>query len=347
MKKISSAHWLLLVIAGVQLLISLGLLALPWLGADIFIPIWIQLLLSPVSMAIPFGIYCAVTRSNPLKLIRFKKFHWFSIILAILVMVFSYPVIIVLNLISMLFVENAMSSVMSSVMTLGLPLAVLLMAVVPAIFEETIFRGCLYNTYSRRRPLAGIFLSALLFGLMHMNFNQMPYAFFLGIILALMLEATDSIVIPMIMHFSLNCFSTVLSFSSSAALDTASVSGGSLMDMLYQTYRETLNSQGMTDGMSEAQINAMVDGIVPVALGIIIAILTVIALIALVIVLALIYATFAINKRRPKEILLKKYEETQWVEGIGRKLRKNRMIDVPVILFMIYALIQCFLSALL
>ena len=55
MKKISSAHWLLLVIAGVQLLISLGLLALPWLGADIFIPIWIQLLLSRYPWPFPLA----------------------------------------------------------------------------------------------------------------------------------------------------------------------------------------------------------------------------------------------------------------------------------------------------
>lgn len=347
MKKISTAHWLLFIVAAVQLLLSLGLSALVAFGpADLYIPMWLQLLLSPVSLLAPFVIYCIITKSNPLKLIRFKKVKISSIILALLVMVFCYPVILLLNMVSMMFVDNAMAAVLPSAMSMGLPAAVLLMAVVPAIVEETIFRGCLYNTYSKRRPLAGIFLSALLFGFMHMNFNQMPYAFFLGIILALMLEATDSIVIPMIMHFSLNGFTTVISYGSISTMQNTAVSGQNINEIMTQAYREALAGQSLTEGMSEAQIAQMAKELVPMAMGVMLGILVVIALVALAAVLALVYATFALNGRRPKEILLAKNEEAQWVPGLHGKMRKNRMFDVPVVLFMIYALGQCILSAL-
>ena len=348
MKKISSAHWLLVIIAGVQLLISLGMGLLMALGpSNLYIPMWLQLLLSPISLMVPFAIYCILTGSSPLKLIRFKKVKISSIIMALLVMVFCYPIILVLNMISMLFVDNAMMGILPSVVSMGLPAAVLLMAVCPAIGEEAIFRGCLYNTYSARRPLRGVFLSALLFGLMHMNFNQMPYAFFLGIILALMLEATDSIVIPMIMHFALNAFTTILSFSTSSQLINQSSSDMNLTDILTQTYKEVLSDPSMSQGMTSAQIDTLASDMVPVVLGIMIAILGIIALVALVIVLALIYATFVINKRRPKEILLAKHEETALVTGFHGKVRKNRMIDVPVLLFIVYALSQCIINALL
>lgn len=346
MKKISTAHWLLLIIAAVHLLVSIGLSALVVFGpANLYIPMWLQLLLSPLSMLVPLAVYCIITRSNPLKLIRFKKTKLCNIIMGILVMIFCYPVILVLNLISMLFVDNAMAQILPSTMAMGLPLAVLLIAVVPAIMEETVFRGCLYNTYSKRRPLAGAFLSGLLFGLMHMNFNQMPYAFFLGVILALMLEATDSIIIPMIMHFSLNAFTTVLSYSSASVLESQAPVGQSFTEILTEAYRQALSSQSMTQGMSAAEIDQLAADMVPMAMGIMIAILAVIVVIALAAVIALIYATFVFNKRSPKAILLAKPTENDFVPGFRGKLRKNRLIDVPVIIFMVYALAQCVLSA--
>lgn len=348
MKKISSAHWLLVIIAAVQLLLSVGLSLLVRLNqGNLYIPIWLQLLLSPLSMLIPFVFYCIITKRNPFTVIRFKKVKISSIVLGVLVMIFSYPVIVLLNLISMMFVDNAMASVLPDVLSIGLPAAVFFMAVVPAIVEETIFRGCLYNTYSKVRPVAGIFLSGLLFGLMHMNFNQMPYAFFLGIILALMLEATDSIITPMIMHFSLNAFTTILSSSSAAALQGQSAGTADLNEILYQAYRQSLSSQSISEGMTQSQIDQMAADMVPMALGIMMGILAVIAIVALVIVLALVYAAFAVNGRKPKEILLASPKQIcAGDETFGGQV-KNRMIDVPVIIFIVYALIQCVLSAIL
>ena len=176
-----------------QFVISLGLAAairfLP-----VTIPVWAVLLISQVSLILPLTLYCAITRSNPLTLIRFKKTKPVNVIMALLVMTLFLSGDHPAEFYSMLFVDNAMASVLPSALNLGLIPAVILMALLPAIIEESVFRGSLYNTYSLRRPLAGVFFSAFLFGLMHMNFNQMPYAFFLGIIMALMLEATDSII---------------------------------------------------------------------------------------------------------------------------------------------------------
>ena len=55
----------------------------------------------------------------------------------------------------------------------------LVMAVLPAVSEEFLFRGILYNTYRKTSPILGVFLSALFFALLHGNFNQIPYALFL------------------------------------------------------------------------------------------------------------------------------------------------------------------------
>ena len=57
---------------------------------------------------------------------------------------------------------------------------------------------------------AALVLSGLLFGCMHMNFNQFCYAFVAGIALGILLEATGSIFATMTAHFVINGWSTAL-----------------------------------------------------------------------------------------------------------------------------------------
>lgn len=132
--------------------------------------------------------------------------------MALCVLACAYPVVIILNMLSMLFVENAMSSVIPSVLQYGLFPSLFIMALMPAFNEEFLCRGILYHAYRSISKVGGIVLSAFIFGLLHLNFNQMPYAFFVGIVFALMVEATGSVYTSMVMHFCLNGFNVVLNF---------------------------------------------------------------------------------------------------------------------------------------
>lgn len=308
MKKISTAHLLLLLVIvsnyGLSLILRLF---------NIHLTTGSVMVLSQLSMLIPLAGYCIIYRKNPLKLIRFRKTNIATIILAVFVIVFSYPIVAFLNMISMIFVDNAVAPMVNEISSYGLGTMVALMALMPAVVEETVFRGMIYNTYSHRNPLTGIFLSALVFGMMHMNFNQMPYAMYLGIVMAFMLEASDSIVIPMIMHFTINGVSAVLSYG-----------------ML-----------GMSEKLGESGLTASVmpsDALLP-AIGVI----SVFALISLLIVAALIYAGFRLNERNPRVVLAPKAENAM-VEGRNGKIRKNAMIDPALVIFLIFTLIRCIMN---
>lgn len=336
MKKISTAHLLLVIITIVQFVLS-------W-AVSMFhfrLPVVVSLLVSQLAILMPFVVYCIVTKQNPLKLIRFKKIQIHTVFLSVLIVFFSYPVVIFLNFISMLFVDNAMVDVMPQVLSMGLPAGMLLMAVVPAIVEETIFRGVIYNTYSRRRPIVGIFLSALLFGLMHMNFNQMMYAFYLGIIMALMMEACDSIIAPMIMHFTLNAMSTLVSFLSVDTLESTTAASTDFQSTLMESYRMSAAQMGME--MTEEQLSAMMPTIMTMVIGI----LAVVAMIALAIVLVLIYAVFRSNGRKPSVVFKADRSDSAYVEKRNGGMRKNRMVDLFLLIFIIYTVIMCVLSAVL
>lgn len=165
----------------------------------------LTLLSSQLILILPSIVYIIKYKLNIKEAIRFKKIKAVNIILLI---VFSYlitPLMSFVNALSMLFFQNTTSSFMEGIIEEnGFFLSILIIALVPAIFEEVVYRGIFYNEYRKAKPLQAIFLSAFLFGIIHGNLNQFVYAFLMGIVFALIIEVTDSILSTMIIHFFIN-----------------------------------------------------------------------------------------------------------------------------------------------
>lgn len=79
--------------------------------------------------------------------------------------------------------------------------------IIAPIVEELIFRYCICNFY-RNKKMA-IFMSAVLFGVAHMNLIQSSYAFVIGLILAYLYVKTDNLIVPTIMHLTINSTSVL------------------------------------------------------------------------------------------------------------------------------------------
>ncbi|MEF9952292.1 MAG: ABC transporter permease subunit/CPBP intramembrane protease [Clostridium sp.] len=92
----------------------------------------------------------------------------------------------------------------------GLLVNMLVVAVIPAICEETLFRGFIYGSLSKggRYKLA-IWVSAILFGAMHLSMIKLPSTTILGLVLAYSLYRSGSILVPIIIHFINNAFSVI------------------------------------------------------------------------------------------------------------------------------------------
>ncbi len=167
--------------------------------------------ISTFVFASPAIIYILINKINIIECIRIKKVGISNIVLLILFSYLIMPLLSLVNLISMLFVENHVSNTISTILS-GKPLIVGLItfALLPAILEEGVYRGLFYNEYSKVNVLKGMILSSIMFGLLHMNFNQMLYAILMGIIFVLIIEATDSIISAMIIHFVINGHSVVI-----------------------------------------------------------------------------------------------------------------------------------------
>ena len=79
-------------------------------------------------------------------------------------------------------------------------LALFVVAIVPAICEELVFRGIVLNGLRSRGKWVAVLLSALLFGLMHNNIEQLPYTFALGVVLGTLAYETGSILPGILTH---------------------------------------------------------------------------------------------------------------------------------------------------
>lgn len=80
--------------------------------------------------------------------------------------------------------------------------SLLVVALLPAIGEELFFRGFVFSSLEGRvKPGTAIFLTSLMFSLMHIEFIRLPPTFILGLAFTLALFKTGSILVPALMHF--------------------------------------------------------------------------------------------------------------------------------------------------
>lgn len=107
-----------------------------------------------------------------------------------------------------LFLQNAFDLVMVRQTFI---ISLILVGIVPAITEEMFFRGLILNgftgIYSARKA---IFISALLFGIIHLNPWQFFGAFIIGAFMAYILIKTKSILLCIYMHLFNNAANVIV-----------------------------------------------------------------------------------------------------------------------------------------
>lgn len=197
----------LFLIIGHYLLIA-GILLLNYLNPNIKeMNIITNLLLSQASLILPALLIVMVAKKNvSLKeLAGFRKVKTSTVFMTVLYAFLLMPLTSLLNAISMVFVDNVVLDIAGDILDVPFLITFLMMAIIGPFSEELVFRGFIFRGYRTSGNIFGaVILSAILFGLMHMNLNQMPYAIALGIMMALLAEATGSTTAPFIMHLVFN-----------------------------------------------------------------------------------------------------------------------------------------------
>lgn len=112
----------------------------------------------------------------------------------------------------------------TDLMTRSLPVSMLLIAVLPAVCEELLFRGMIQKGLEKLGAAWSIFLSGILFGLFHFDFQRFAAQTIIGLLSAYAVYRTGSIFNGMILHFMNNGLLTLMSnFLAGAQVEGAKV----------------------------------------------------------------------------------------------------------------------------
>ncbi len=191
------------------------------MGSDMPLPI--NNFLCEMMVFIP-GVAVALFHGERLKvLVPFKKIRFSTILFVLIYTVLLFPMVICLNSLSMIFVENKIAGVADQIVSTPMWQMILSVGVLGPFIEEFVFRGILLQTYQRTgRIIGSIILSSVLFGIVHMNFNQLVYAAAMGVMLALLVEATGSVISSFIAHAAFNTYEVLSMYASSDIFQEAS-----------------------------------------------------------------------------------------------------------------------------
>lgn len=105
------------------------------------------------------------------------------------------------------------------------------LGVVPAIFEELLFRGIAIHEYEKYSQKTAIIITAICFAIMHRNLYSFIPTLFLGAVLAVIVLRTNSIFSSMLIHFAFNCTASVISYfiGRIADAETMAIASGVLL----------------------------------------------------------------------------------------------------------------------
>ena len=87
------------------------------------------------------------------------------------------------------------------------------LAIMPALGEETLLRGCVFGGLRCRGTYFAIFLSAALFALMHANPVQLVHQFLIGAIMAYLVFMSGTVWTSVIFHFCNNAIVILYEFT--------------------------------------------------------------------------------------------------------------------------------------
>ena len=97
-------------------------------------------------------------------------------------------------------------------------LGIVLLAFVPAVLEELVFRGAIFQGLKRYGKWVAIFGTSALFVLLHGSLQQVVFPFLVSIILCLTVFKTENVLASITVHFVANTTSLVVGYAKFGAI---------------------------------------------------------------------------------------------------------------------------------
>lgn len=156
-------------------------------------------------LLIPVIFYCIFTHTPLGMIIPHEKLSGTNILYVILLTFLISPIITVVSSVTTIFYPaDVNTEILNYINKLSFPLSMLALAIMPAVFEELVFRGIILSNYKGTGLLKSAIVSGLFFGLFHQDFYQIGYALVAGVFFSFIVAYTNSIYASILSHFIIN-----------------------------------------------------------------------------------------------------------------------------------------------
>lgn len=185
--------------------------------SDPAIMLVVNVLLTAVVFTVPFITLCSRERQKPSAIIHYgaPKRRTFLPLVALgssLCMLSNAASSVVTQILEKIGIENKNVFDELPQGLWGFALCVVAISFAPAVLEEFAFRGVVLGLVRKTGEGFAIFVSAVLFGMMHLNISQIPFGFFAGLIIGFVYVKSQSIWTAMAVHAINNFISVCLDF---------------------------------------------------------------------------------------------------------------------------------------
>ena len=145
----------------------------------------------------------------------------FDIIEAVILVIALMPVISFLSMIMLMFFPNNTAEALTVAYDSPLALSIISICVIPAVFEELVFRGIIFSGLKNVSLKKACIMGGLLFAIAHFDPQQALYTFLIGSLFCYVAYRTRSIFPSMVSHFTINFSQLMMSRIALAATGTA------------------------------------------------------------------------------------------------------------------------------
>ena len=173
--------------------------------------------------------YCLIRKVKIREVFPVKKISIRNLAGSILLVIGVYPLAIIsVAVMALIFPSSAAEAgeISSFVYdSLNYPMAVLVIALLPAICEEAIHRGAILSSFRGiKHDWVILLIMSLLFGINHLTVLRFLFTAILGLILSYVVVKKNNILLSVIMHFTNNLISVSLGYLTGGADASAAVS---------------------------------------------------------------------------------------------------------------------------
>jgi len=171
-----------------------------------------------VLILLPAILLLKVFKCNIKSTLRLNKINLFNLFLIFCIMIFSLPIVGIFNIINVwlsqlvfgksLIVQPPTATTLKEVI-----LNVLVIGLIAGISEEVLFRGAIQKGLENLGISASIIFTAVLFSMMHVQFEKLFGTFILGALIGFIVYRTDSLYSGIFAHFSNNTIGVVAMYA--------------------------------------------------------------------------------------------------------------------------------------